>query len=101
VEYLFTDTSSLQVTSQRIWLSILNKHGPFRLEVDTGCNINPKIDLVGIGEYADALLQQLLCLIVWLATSMRSGRHDDVAMVPADGQLTWARGPGPAERGQD
>jgi hypothetical protein len=54
------------------------------------CSICPLIDLVGIVQYADALLEQLLCLTLWLATSMRSGRHD-VAMVPAKGQLIWAQ----------
>jgi hypothetical protein len=59
---------------------------PCRIEVDTGCSI----DLVEIGQLAGATRDQLVYLTMWLATSIRSGRQDDVAMVPADGLLTWA-----------
>ncbi len=59
------------------------------MEVDTGCSIYPVADLVGIGRYAEATRDQLLCLTVWLAASMRSCR--DVAIAQVDqGQLTWA-----------
>jgi hypothetical protein len=55
-----------------------------------GCCIDPVMDLVEIGQYAGASLDQLLRITFWLATSM-TGRQDDVAMVPADqGPLTWA-----------
>jgi hypothetical protein len=55
-----------------------------------GCSIDPVIDLVEIGQYAGASRDQLLCLTLWLATSM-TGRQDDVAMVLAyQGPLTWA-----------
>ena len=64
-------------------------------EVETGCRIDPVTravsDLVEIGQHADATRNQLLRLTMWLAMSMRSCQHDDVAMVPADrGPFTWA-----------
>jgi hypothetical protein len=97
VEHLFTAERWLRVknsASQRSWLSILEKYGfPCSVEVDTGCFIDPAIDLVTIlGQYADADLEQLLRLSLWLAPShmMRSGRQEDVALAPADGALTWA-----------
>jgi hypothetical protein len=58
------------------------------MEVDTGCSIYPVIDLEAIGQYADADLEQLLLLSLWLVPSMRSGRQEDVAQVPADYLLT-------------
>jgi hypothetical protein len=59
------------------------------MEVDTGC-INPVIDLIAIGQYAVADREQLLSLTLWLAPSKRSGRQEDIALVPADGPLTWS-----------
>ncbi len=63
---------------------------PCEMEVDTGCRIDPVINIVEIGQYAGASQDQLLRLTLWLATSM-TGRQDDVAVVPADqGPLTCA-----------
>ncbi len=95
VEQLFADEHWQRVRSlgcsalQQSWVSILNKNGfPCRLEVDQGWHIDLVVYLVEIGQYAGAMRHQMLCLTLWLATSIRSSRHDDVAMVPADGPLT-------------
>ncbi len=94
VEHLFTDERWLLVrsfTSRRSSLSIQEKNGyPCRMEVDTGCLIDPVIDLVAIGQHRHADREQLLRLTLWLAPSMRS-RQEDVALIPADGPLTWAQ----------
>ncbi len=37
------------------------------MEVDTGCSIDPVIDLVAIGQYTDADRKQLLLLTLLLA----------------------------------
>jgi hypothetical protein len=52
------------------------------MEVDTGCRIDPVADLVGIGWYAEATRDQLLCLTIWLAARMLSCR--DVAIAQVD-----------------
>ncbi len=52
---------------------------------------NPVIDLVGIGQFADAARDQLLQLTMWLATSVRSCSDEAVAMAQVDrGPLAWA-----------
>ena len=95
VEHLFADERWQRVkcsAPRQSWLSILNKNGfPCGMEVEAGSRIDPVIDLVEIGQYADATRDQLLRLTMWLATSMRSCRHEDAAMAPVDhGPLTWA-----------
>jgi hypothetical protein len=61
------------------------------MEDEVGSRIDPVIDLVGIGQFADATRDQLLRLTMWLATSVRSCSDEVVAMVPADrGPLAWA-----------
>ena len=95
VGHLFTDERWRLVRSsapRRSWLSILQKNGfPCRMEDEVGSRIDPVIDLVGIGQFADATRDQLLRLTMWLATSVRSCSDEVVAMVPADrGPLAWA-----------
>ncbi len=41
------------------------------MEDEAGSRIDPVIDLVGIGQFADAARDQLLRLTKWLATSVR------------------------------
>ena len=89
-ERLFADQLWERVESsapQQSWLSILNKNG-FPCGID-GCLIDPIMDLMGIGRYAEATRDQLLRLTIWLAASMRSCR--DVAIAQVDqGPLTWS-----------
>jgi hypothetical protein len=72
-------TTELGVHSEPEWVPLQDK----------GCHIEPVIDLVEIGQYAEATRRQMLCLTLWLAMSIRSSRQDDVAMVQAAGPLTW------------
>jgi hypothetical protein len=61
------------------------------MEDEAGSRIDPVIDLVGIGQFADAARDQLLRLTMWLATSVRSCSDEAVAMAPVDrGPLAWA-----------
>ncbi len=51
----------------------------------------PVIDLVEMGQYADADRDTLLQLTIWLATSLRSCRDKDAEMALEDwGPLSWA-----------
>jgi ribonuclease HI len=94
VGHLFADQRWRLVRSsapRQSWLSILQKNGfPSRMEDEMGYRVDPVIDLVEIGQYADAERDQLLQLTMWLATSMRSCRDEDAEMAPADrGPLAW------------
>ena len=46
------------------------------------------VDLIEIGQYAEAARDQLLVLVVWLTPSLRT-RREDTAMVDR-GPLSWA-----------
>jgi hypothetical protein len=54
-------------------------------------SVDPVGDLVEIGQFAEEDRDQLLTLTLWLATSMRSRRDEDVIMVDR-GPLAWAPG---------
>ena len=95
VGHLFADERWRLVRSsapRRSWLSVLQKNGfPCSMEDEAGSRIDPVIDLVGIGQFADAARDQLLRLTMWLATSVRSCSDEAVAMAPVDrGPLAWA-----------
>jgi hypothetical protein len=54
-----------------------------------GGRIDPVVDLVEIGQFANADRNQLLCLTMWLAASVRSCGTADVIMADR-GPLAWA-----------
>ena len=66
VGHLFADERWRLVRSsapRQSWLSILGKNGfPCRMEDDTGCRVDPVIELVEIGQFVDATRDQLLRL---------------------------------------
>ncbi len=75
---------------RRSWLSVLRKNGfPCRGEEEAAGSVDPVGDLVEIGQFAEADRDQLLTLTLWLATSMRSRRDEDVIMPDRD-PLAWA-----------
>jgi hypothetical protein len=61
------------------------------MEVESTGRIDPVIDLVEMGQYADADRDTLLQLTIWLATSLRSCLDKDAIMALDDrGSLFWA-----------
>jgi hypothetical protein len=97
VGHLFADERWLLVRSsapRRSWLTVLAKSGfPCRMEEEGPSRVDPVLDLIEIGQFADADRDQILKLVLWLAPNMRSCRQDD-----ADSSQRWsigARLPGP------
>ncbi len=93
VGHLFADQRRRLVRSsapRRSWLTVLAKNGfPCRMEDEGPSRIDPVLDLIEIGQFADADREQLLKLALWLAPNMRSCRKDDTEMVDR-GPLAWA-----------
>jgi hypothetical protein len=61
----------------------------FRVVHKLPIRVDPVVDLLEIGQFADASRNQLLQLTWWLAPSLRSCKDDNVVMVDR-GPLTWA-----------
>jgi hypothetical protein len=59
------------------------------MENEDPSRVDPVLDLIEIGQFADADREQLLKLVLWLAPNMRSCRKDNAEMVDR-GQLAWA-----------
>ena len=93
IEHLFADQRWRLVRSsapRQSWLTVLAKNGfPCRMEDEGPSRVDPVLDLIEIGQFADADREQLLKLVLWLAPNMRSCRKDDAEMVDR-GPLAWA-----------
>jgi hypothetical protein len=75
---------------RRSWLSVLCKNGfPCREEEEAAGSVDPVGDLVEIGQFTEPDRDQLPTLTLWLATSMRSHRDEDVIMADLS-PLAWA-----------
>jgi hypothetical protein len=89
---LFTDNRWRLVRSsapRRSWLNVLTKNGfPCSVEDELPIRVDSVVDLIEIGQFADASRDQLLQL-TWLAPSLRFCKDNDVVMVDR-GPLTWA-----------
>ena len=93
IEPLFADERWKLVRSsapRRSWLTVLQKNGfPCRVEEESAGRIDPVVDLVEIGQFANADRNQLLCLTMWLAASVRTCGTADVIMADRS-PLAWA-----------
>ena len=93
VGHLFADERWRLVKSsapRRSWLSVLASNGfPCRMEEEGAVRFDPVLDLIEIGQIADADRDQLMKLVLWLAPHMRSCRKDDAEMNDR-GPLAWA-----------
>ena len=92
VGHLFADERWRLVKSsapRRSWLSVLASNGfPCRMEEEGVGRVDPVLDLIEIGQFADADRVQLLTLVLWLAPHMRTCRTDNVEMIDR-GPLAW------------